>query len=201
MLKASEQCKPRVQAKRQEFLQQAARLSVGRLHFVDETGSHIALTRVHARAPRGQRVVEHVPRNRGTVTTVIASMSIEGIEAVRTFRGSTNGERFAQFVAQDLLPKLAPGDVVVWDGLTAHRVLPVRALVEGAGATIVRLPPYSPELNPIEYAWPLVKRVLRTTKARTHEALATAAQSACTGVGAEQACAMIRHCGFGVATT
>jgi len=103
------------------------------------------------------------------------------------------------FVEEDLLPRLRPGDVVVWDGLAAHRDRRVAALIEAAGAAIVVLPPYSPDMNPIEYIGSLVKRALRSAKARTADALLTAIRTACADVPAQIATATIRHCGFGVA--
>ena len=186
-------------AKRQEFVGRAAAIEAGRAHFVDEAGTHIAMTRDSARGPRGQRGVDHVPRSRGTVTTRVASLCLEGLEAVRTFVGGTTGDRFVAFVEEDLLPRLRPGDVVVWDGLAAHRDRRVAALLSAAGATIVVLPPYSPDINPIEYIWSLVKRALRSAKARTADALLTAIRAACADVPAQIATATIRHCGFGVA--
>lgn len=185
--------------KRQEFVGRAAAIGAARAHFIDEAGTHIAMTRDFARGPCGERVVDHVPRCRGTVTTMIGSLCVDGIEVVRTFVGGTTGDRFVAFVEEDLAPRLERGDVVVWDGLAAHRDRRVAALIEAAGATIVVLPPYSPDMNPIEYAWSLVKRALRSAKARTVDALDTAIRTACAGVSAEAAAAVIRHCGFGVA--
>ena len=185
-------------AKRDDFVGQAARIEPGQAHFIDEAGTHVAMTRDLGRVPRGERVVDHVPRNRGTVTTMIGSLCLDGIETFRTFVGGTTGDRFVAFVGEDLVPLLRNGDVVVWDGLAAHRDRRVTALIEAAGATIVVLPPYSPDTNPIEYVWSLVKRALRSAKARTADALIVAIRAAC-DVSAEGAAAVIRHCGFGVA--
>lgn len=183
--------------KRQAFTAAAAAIDPTRAHFVDEAGTHIAMTRDYGRAARGTRVVEHVPRNRGTVTTVIASLCIEGIEAVCTFVGGTTGDRFTAYTREHLVPRLKAGDVVVWDGLAAHKDGRVREMVEAAGATIVVLPPYSPDMNPIEYAWSLVKRWLRSAKTRDANALPAAIAAACAAVSADVASAFIRHCGFG----
>ena len=198
-MKATEQTRPDVVAKRDDFVGQAAKIEPGRAHFIDEAGTHVAMTRDFGRAPRGERVVDHVPRNRGAVTTMIGSLCLDGIETLRTFVGGTTGDRFVAFVAEDLVPRLRTGDVVVWDGLAAHRDRRVAALVAAAGATIVVLPPYSPDMNPIEYVWSLVKRALRSTKARSADALIVAIRGACDDVSAEVAAAVIRHCGFGVA--
>ncbi len=183
--------------KRDAFTATAAAMNPARAHFVDEAGTHIAMTRDFGRAERGDRVVEHVPRNRGTVTTMIASLCIHGVEAVCTFIGGTTGDRFFAYARDHLAPVLKPGDVVVWDGLAAHKDARVRDLVEAAGASIVVLPPYSPDMNPIEFAWSLVKRALRSAKVREAEGLPAAIGAACASVSAEVAMALIRHCGFG----
>jgi transposase len=196
-LKASEQQRPDVVAEREAFQKRLASVPAERFHFIDETGSTIAMTRTHARAPRGQRVVQHVPRQRGFVTTTVASLCIDGLEAVRTFLGGTSGPRFTAFVQQDLLPHLQRGDVVVWDGLGAHKALAVRALLEQAGVQIWQLPPYSPDLNPIEYVWSPIKSALRSLGARTHAALAQAIPRVCRAVSPAVAQAAIAHCGFG----
>jgi transposase len=175
----------------------AARIDPARAHFVDEAGTHIAMTRDFARAERGRRISEHVPRNRGTVTTMIASLNLDGIEAVWTFLGGTTLERFITYTRDFLLPRVQPGDVVVWDGLHAHKSLSVRALIENAGASVVILPPYSPDMNPIEFAWSLVKRSLRTEKVRDPDRLPVAIRAACGAVSGTVASAFIRHCGYG----
>jgi transposase len=186
-----------VTQKRESFKATAAGIDPARAHFVDEAGTHVAMTRDYARAARGERVFEHVPRNRGTVTTMIASLCSQGIEAVCTFVGGTTGDRFVAYTRDHLVPRLQPGDVVVWDGLTAHRNPRVRELIENAGASIVVLPPYSPDMNPIEFAWSLVKRSLRSAKIRDVAALPAAIGDACAAVSGEIASALIRHCGFG----
>lgn len=155
------------------------------------------MTRDFGRADRGDRVIEHVPRNRGTVTTMIASLCIHGVEALCTFVGGTTGDRFFVYTRDHLIPRLKPGDVVVWDGLAAHKDARVRDLVEAAGASIVVLPPYSPDMNPIEFAWSLVKRALRSAKVREAGGLPAAIAAACATVSSEVAAAFIRHCGFG----
>lgn len=184
--------------KRDAFTATAAAIDPARAHFIDEAGTHVAMTRDFGRAERGDRVVEHVPRNRGTVTTMIASLCVHGVEAVCTFVGGTTGDRFFAYARDHLVPVLKPGDVVVWDGLAAHKDARVRDLVEAAGASIVVLPPYSPDMNPIEFAWSLVKRALRSAKVREAGCLPAAIGAACALVSAEVAMALIRHCGFGL---
>lgn len=183
--------------KRESFAAVAQAIDPARTHFVDEAGTHIAMTRDYGRADRGTRVVEHVPRNRGTVTTMIASLCVSGIEAVCTFVGGTTGDRFFEYARDYLVPQLKRGDTVVWDGLAAHKDRRVRDLIEAAGASIVLLPPYSPDLNPIELAWSLVKRELRSAKVRDAARLPAAIVAACATVSGEVATACIRHCGYG----
>lgn len=166
--------------------------------FIDEAGSNISMTRDRARSKRGTRAVEAVPRNRGTVTTIIGALTVDGLEAVMTVEGGTDRNVFIAFVEQVLLPILRPGDLVVMDNLAAHKTKEVRELLASVGASPVWLPPYSPELNPIELAWAKVKDFLKTCKARTREAL-----DLCVGMAAEwvvtpaEAQAWIRHCGYG----
>lgn len=155
------------------------------------------MTREYGRALRGERVVEHIPRQRGMVTTIVASLCCNGIEAVWTYEGGTTGDRFLIYAKDFLGPCLRPGDVVVWDGLAAHKDHRVRAFIESCGARIVKLPPYSPDLNPIEFAWSLVKQWLRTAKVRSSADLPAAIRAACSSVSAAIASAFIRHCGFG----
>lgn len=182
---------------RAAFAAVAAAIDAGRAHFIDEAGTTTAMTRDYARADRGERVVEHVPRCRGTVTTMVASLCMRGVEAVHSYVGGTTGDRFFEYTRDHLVPCLSPGDVVVWDGLAAHKDRRARELIEGAGATIIRLPPYSPEMNPIEFAWALVKRELRSMKVRLASELPAAIVAACKTISAAVAAAFIRHCGYG----
>ncbi len=118
-------------------------------------------------APRGQRYPEAVPRNRGTVTTVIGALGLRGLFALMTLEGGTCGETFLAYVQQVLAPELRKGDIVVWDNLAAHKSEAVRKAIEAAGATLRFLPPYSPDLNPIELAWSFVKRLIRARRPAT----------------------------------
>jgi transposase len=132
------------------------------------------MMRDYARAPRGERVEYRTPRNRGCVLTMIGAISIDGIETIRTVEGGTTGAVFLAFVRNDLLPCLAPGDVVVMDNLGAHHATGVRALIESVGASVLYMPPYSPDLNPIELAWSKLKSVLKKIGARTKSTLRAA---------------------------
>ncbi len=127
---------------------------------------------MYARAPRGKRAYGEVPRNRGKNTTLIAAITLEGAmgESV-AIEGATDAEAFEAYVEHFMAPTLKEGQVVVFDGLGAHRTHKVRELVEGRGADLVFLPSYSPDLNPIEEAFSKIKTIVRKVGARTREAL------------------------------
>jgi transposase len=160
-----------VVAARERFAETIAITPLHRLVFIDETVSHVAMTRTHARAPRGRRAVGRVPRNRGTVTTVIGAIAARGVTALMTVEGGTSGAVFLRFVRDHLCPTLRRGDVVVMDNLGAHHATGVREAIEAVGASVVYMPPYSPDLNPIELCWSKLKSVLRTLGARTRKTL------------------------------
>ena len=141
------------------------------LVFIDEAGATIAMTRTHGRSPRGERVRDIVPRNRGTVLTMIGALSLAGLIAMGTINAGTSTDVFAAYVEQILVPELKPGQVVVMDNLAAHRSPRIKAAIEAAGASVLFLPPYSPELNPIELFWGWLKARLRSFKARCRDTL------------------------------
>ena len=162
-LTATEQAEPRIQELRRRYIAYVKTLDPRRLVFLDEAGSHIAMTREYGRAPRGERVQGSVPRNRGEVTTMIGALDVRGTRAMMTVEGGTDADVFEAFVEQVLVPKLRLGDVVVLDNVGAHKPDRIRRLVEAAGARLLFLPPYSPDLNPIELGWSKLKAVLRTS--------------------------------------
>jgi transposase len=139
--------------------------------FVDECGTHTSMTRLRARAPRGERAYGRVPRNRGKNTTLIASMTAEGMGPCMAVVGSTKKAVFEAYVEEVLAPSLLPGRVVVMDNLGAHKGERVRKLIEERGCQLLFLPPYSPDFSPIEEAFSKVKALLRKAKARTRGAL------------------------------
>jgi transposase len=139
--------------------------------FLDETWATTALTRRFGRARRGHRVVAAVPHGHWKTTTFIAALRHDGLSAPGVFDGAINGARFLAYVEQVLAPTLRAGDVVVMDNLAAHKVQGVAAALAAAGARLLYLPPYSPDLNPIEHAFAKLKALLRTAAARTVAAL------------------------------
>ncbi len=154
------------------------------------------MTRLWGRAARGERVHEATPDGRWQVLTTLGAMSLRGMEAVMTVASATDGDVFHAYVEQVLCAILHPGDVVVMDNLSAHKVAGIRQLIESRGAQLVYLPPYSPDLNPIEQAWSKFKQFLRAAKARTQEALDQAITEALKTITAENAAAWFKHCGY-----
>jgi transposase len=169
----------------------------GRLVFVDESGFHTSMTRLRARAPRGERAYAKVPRNRGKNTTLIASVTLEGgMGEAMTIEGATDAAVFEAYIEHFLGPTLAEGQVVVLDGLGAHRTKKVRELVEARGAELLFLPSYSPDLNPIEEAFSKIKSLVRKVGARTREALVGAIAEVLRAVTSEDVVGWFAHCGY-----
>jgi transposase len=171
---------------------------VRRLVFVDESGMHTSMDRLRSRAPKGERAYGKVPRNRGKNTTLIASMSLHGMGEAMCIRGATDAKAFEIYVEHFLAPTLSKKQVVVLDGLGAHRPQRIRELIEERGAELVFLPSYSPDLNPIEQAFSKIKNILRKLAARTHEALLEAMGEALSKVTAGDAAGWFDHCGYEV---
>jgi transposase len=164
--------------------------------FVDEFGANTKMQRTHGRAAPGERVVAAVPHGHYKAISVIAAMSAEAIVASAAFDGGTTATRFVDFVERELCPALRKGQVVVLDNLAAHNDRRVDALVEAAGCTVLRLPPYSPDFNPIENAISKVKTMLRKLAKRTVPELFAAIDEALKSVTAADAKAYIAHCGY-----
>jgi transposase len=164
--------------------------------FVDETGSHQAMTPRYARAPRGVRVGGHVPASRGANLTLIAALGPAGMGAAMTLPGALDGAACEVYVRDLLGPTLRPGQVVLWDNVRPHQRATVRALIEERGCHLLFLPPYSPDFNPIEHAFSKLKEGLRRAEARTRAALEAAIGSALATITAADAAGWFRHCGY-----
>jgi transposase len=171
-------------------------MAVERYKFIDESSINLAMTRLWGRAPRGERVVDTIPQNYGSNVTMIGALSLQGLDAVMTVAGATDGDVFRVYVAQVLGPTLVPGDVVIMDNLRAHKVAGIREALESRGAQVVYLPPYSPDLSPIEPCWSKVKTALRQAKARTREALENALGQVLSTLTARDARNWFAHCGY-----
>lgn len=167
--------------------------------FVDECSTNIALTRIYGRAPRGERAYGQAPRNWGKNITLIASLSTAGVGAAMSVEGATDGAAFETYVEHFLVPTLKEGQIVVMDNLQVHKSKRVRDLIEGAGAEILFLPPYSPDFSPIEEAFSKVKGILRRTGARTRKALMEATGRALDAVSRQDAVGWFKHCSYHVA--
>ncbi len=139
--------------------------------FLDESGVNTNLTRRYGRAPSSQRVVDHAPLNTPKTTTVLSSIRFNGEKVFTTYQGGTTGERFLTYLKDTLLPTLHPGDIVVMDNMRTHRMKAVGELLASHGITPVYLPPYSPDLNPIEKMWSKMKAFLRAWKVRSPDDL------------------------------
>jgi transposase len=173
----------------------ASRFDARRLVFVDESGFSISMDRLRARAPRGKRAYGRVPRNRGKNQTLIASMSLlGGMGECMCIEGATDKEVFEAYVEEALAPSLVAGQVVVLDGLGAHRTARVRELIEGRGCDLVFLPSYSPDLNPIEEAFSKIKHLVRKAAERTREALNEAIAQALRAITLGDVVGWFAHC-------
>ncbi len=138
---------------------------------MDEAGVNLALVRLYARAPRGQRARGIRPHKRGKNVSMISAISLKGIVTSINLFGSIDGLTFEAFVIQKLIPKLWKGAVVVWDNYSIHKGQEIEKAITKAGAKLIYLPPYSPDFNPIENFWSKVKNILRSIGARTYQAL------------------------------
>jgi transposase len=171
-------------------------IDAGRLVFVDEMGSNTALSSLFAWARRGERAHGKAPRNRGKNTTLLASMSAEGMGSCPAVLGSATKAVFESYVERLLAPSLSPGQVVVMDNLSAHKGERVREIVEARGCEVLFLPSYSPDFSPIEEAFSKLKALLRRARARTKEALVGAIGQALDAITPVDARGWFTHCGY-----
>jgi transposase len=166
--------------------------------FVDESGASTAMDRTHGRAPSGMRVDGPVPQGHWKMVTLTAAVRLDGVpgSACLAFDGATDAARFETYVERCLVPALNPGDIVVMDNLPSHKGPEIERLIAGAGASVRYLPPYSPDLNPIEMLFSKLKGWLRSAKARTIDALIDAMGEALRAVRAEDILGWFRHSGY-----
>jgi transposase len=197
-LVAAEQQRSDVAAKREAFREtQAVGLDPDRVVFLDETWIKTNLTRLYGWGPTRDRVVESVPHGHWMTTTFLGALRATGLVAPLVIDGALNGELFRAYVEQQLVKVLTPGDIVVMDNLSSHKVAGVREAIEGVGATRVYLPPYSPDLNPIEPAFAKIKHEIRKRAPRT-QAACDALCGECLDWFDEAECRnSIRHAGYG----
>jgi transposase len=189
-------------AERDEFLRAAWRALVAqgidarRFVFVDECGANVSLWPLYAWSRRGERALCSAPRNWGKNLTLLSSMSLSGMGPSLAVEGSTTRGVFEAYLEEMLAPTLPPGGVVVMDNLSAHKGGRVREIVEGRGCELMYLPPYSPDLNPIEGAFAKLKGRLRAATARSLEALVEAMGTALDAITASDVSGFFEHCGY-----
>ena len=171
---------------------------VTRFVFVDETSTNLTYCRRYGRAPAGQRLDQAVPLHGGPNVTLLAALTPDGLGALLSVNGAVNGDVFAAYLDQVLGPTLRPGDVVVLDNLSVHKVEGLAEIVETHGARLLYLPPYSPDFNPIELAFSKLKTWLRTAKARTRDLLENAIRTAAEWITGQDAKNWFDHCGYHV---
>ena len=172
-------------------------MPLDRLVVIDESAASTNMARLRGRGPRGERLVAAVPHGHWKVLTMIAAMTVRGVLTAVTVDAATDGQVFLNFVTEALVPALRAGDVVVLDNLLqAHKVKGVREAVEAAGATLLYLPPYSPDYSPIEPMWSKVKQHLRSLAARTVDALQEAVTTALRSITPSDCEGFFRHCGY-----
>lgn len=184
--------------RRAEFLDAIHAIPPEKLIFLDESGVTTSMTRLYGRARRGRRVQEATPGGHWKILTILGAMNLDGMLATMTVEAATDSEIFLAYLDRVLCPKLQPGDVVVMDNLSSHKVPGVRDLLRQRGAELLYLPPYSPDLNPIEKAWAKLKQLLRAAKARSADTLDQAITNALPNITPNNATAWFRLCNYRV---
>ena len=193
---ASEQDRPDVVEKREKWRVEQQSIPPEKAVFIDETWAKTCMTRTYGRSLIGTRLIEKVPSGRWETTTFLGAMRAEGFIAPLTVEGPINGELFLAWVRKELALALRPGDIVVMDNLSSHKVAGVREAIEGVGAEVRYLPPYSPDLNPIELAFAKFKKLLRDGARRTVDKLWELC-GALLDEFTEQECRnYFKHCGY-----
>jgi len=195
-VRAAEQDRPDVAAARERWKAGQAELDPARLVFVDETGANTKMARRRGRGPRGQRVVGKAPWGHWKTTTFVAGLRQDGISAPFVLDGAMNRTAFEAYVDQVLAPTLRPGDIVIMDNLPAHKGETVRRLIEARQASLRLLPPYSPDLNPIEMTFAKLKTLLRTAAERTVGALWDTIGSILDAFTPQECSNYLRHAGY-----
>ncbi len=195
---ADEQNRPDVAAARKRWRNNQHRLDAKRLVFIDETWAKTNMHRSHGRCRRGQRLIGRAPHGHWRTSTFVAGLRHDGIVAPLIFNRPMNGEIFQYYVAQHLAPELRPDDIVIMDNLGSHKSQAVRNAITAAGARLLFLPPYSPDLNPIEKLFSKLKALLRAAAQRTVDALWDKVGEIINQLSATECQNYIRHAGYAV---
>ncbi len=195
-VRAAEQDRADVREQRDAWRDKTTMLDPRRLVFIDESGAKTNMTRLYGRCFGGQRVVDATPHGHWCTTTMISALRFDGQTTDMVVEGATDGDVFRTYVERVLVPTLHGGDIVVMDNLAPHKMAAVVAAIETTGAQVWFLPPYSPDLNPIEQMWSKVKAYLRKVKARTKELLWQAIGEALRSITPADALGWFRACGY-----
>jgi transposase len=195
-LRAVEQDRPDVKARRDHWREKTTEVNLRRLVFLDESGAKTNMTRLYARSFNGQRIADATPHGHWCTTTMLSSIRLEGSTATMVIEGPTDAAVFKAYVTDVLIPTLQPGDIVVMDNLSPHRSAGIAEAIEAAGAEVWFLPPYSPDFNPIEKMWSKIRAFLRKAKARTYDALLEAIAAAMKTITASDAMGWFKSCGY-----
>ena len=171
-------------------------MDVNRLVFLDESGINTGMTRLYGRVAVGERLYDYVPDCRWETSTILSSLRFDGTTEALVFKGALNGDLFVSYVKECLAPTLKAGDVVIMDNLSSHKVVGVEDAIKAKGARIEYLPPYSPDLNPVENMWSKIKSYLRKASRRCHETLFEAVGEALRTISAQDAAGWFQHCGY-----
>lgn len=193
---ASEQDSPRVQELRHNYRSSLDKIDVRNLVFVDEAGLNLSMSRLFARAIDGERAIGSIPGSKGGNISLVGALNLDGLIAAMTVPGSINTEVFLTYVTQVLAPQLWKGAIVVMDNLKIHHAERVKLAIESVGAKVKFLPPYSPDLSPIELCWSKLKQFLRSCEARTTESLEHAMALAVNYIAEDDAFGWFNHCGL-----
>lgn len=185
-----------MKAARQAWFEGQDDLEIERLFFVDECGTNTKMARARGRSRRGERCRAAIPHGHWQTTTLVAALTTSGIAAPMILDDAMNGDMFTAYVTRLLVKELRLGDVVIMDNLPAHKVAAVREAIEDAGATLIYLPPYSPDFNPIEKAFSQIKAHLKKAAARSKETLDTAIAAAIDTVSPNNAANYFTACGY-----
>lgn len=178
--------------RRETYLQRLQQISPEKLIFLDESGVTTRMTRLWGRCLGGRRISEGTPQGHWQILTILGALSLRGLIATMTIEAATDQDIFLAYLEHVLCPVLQPGQVVVMDNLSSHKVRGVRELLQTRGVELLYLPPYSPDLNPIEKAWAKFKQLLRSAKTRTREALEQAITNLLSAITAQNATAWFR---------
>jgi transposase len=196
---ASERQRPDVKEQRDSWFERLLEACGGdlrRLLFLDETGASTSMVRTYGRSAQGERCIGSAPAGHWKTLTGVAAIRLDGLTAAATMAHAMDGDSFLVYVTHALLPMLRWGDVVVMDNLPGHKLDKVRELIESVGATLLYLPPYSPDFNPIEMIWSKVKRLLRSIAARSIDTLHDAFAAAFDAVTLSDIQNCFQHCGY-----